>query len=75
MIQSSYWLSYMSLWLKSDPKYSIQLVNILPTFINLISALSSWLGTTLAVTVSVRGLWTFYGVSEASASVLPSYLG
>lgn len=48
----------MQLWL-DDTNYSVELVNILPTFIDLIRALSSWLGTTLAGSLSLRGLWTF----------------
>ena len=48
----------MALWLR-DAGYSIELVNILPTFIDLLRALSSWLGTTLAGCLSLRGLWTF----------------
>lgn len=48
----------MALWLRAD-NYSIELVNILPTFIDLLRALSSWLGTTLAGCLSLRGLWTF----------------
>lgn len=48
----------MALWLRSTG-YSIELVNILPTFIDLLRALSSWLGTTLAGCLSLRGLWTF----------------
>ena len=49
---------YMALWLRSTG-HSIEMVNILPTFIDLIRALSSWLGTTLAGCLSLRGLWTF----------------
>lgn len=49
---------YMALWLRSTG-YSIELVNILPTFIDLLRAISSWLGTTLAGCLSLRGLWTF----------------
>jgi hypothetical protein len=48
----------MALWLRSTG-HSIEMVNILPTFIDLIRALSSWLGTTLAGCLSLRGLWTF----------------
>jgi MFS transporter, ACS family, pantothenate transporter len=48
----------MQLWLKAT-NYSVELINILPTFIDLIRALSSWLGTTLAGSLSLRGLWTF----------------
>lgn len=49
---------YMALWLRSTG-HSIEMVNILPTFIDLIRALSSWLGTTLAGCLSLRGIWTF----------------
>lgn len=48
----------MALWLRAD-NYSIELVNILPTSIDLIRVLSSWLGTTLAGCLSLRSLWTF----------------
>lgn len=48
----------MALWLR-HAEYSIELVNILPTFIDLLRAISSWLGTTLAGCLSLRGLWTF----------------
>ena len=48
----------MALWLRFTG-YSIELVNILPTFVDLLRALSSWLGTTLAGCLSLRGLWTF----------------
>ncbi|WWC63619.1 uncharacterized protein I303_106224 [Kwoniella dejecticola CBS 10117] len=65
MIQAHYWEGYMVLWLKADTNLSISLINILPTFSYLISALSSWLGTTLAGKVSRPGLWTF----QASCSV------
>ncbi|KAF0331294.1 vitamin H transporter [Colletotrichum asianum] len=58
LCQAHYWTGYMALWLR-DAKYSIELVNILPTFIDLLRALSSWLGTTLAGCLSLRGLWTF----------------
>lgn len=58
LCQAHYWTGYMALWLRSST-YSIELVNILPTFIDLIRALSSWLGTTLAGCLSLRGLWTF----------------
>lgn len=49
----------MALWLRSTNRYSVELINILPTFIDLLRALSSWLGTTLAGSLSLRGLWTF----------------
>jgi hypothetical protein len=34
----------MSLWLRTGGDLSIELVNVLPIFVNLIQALSSWLG-------------------------------
>ncbi|EJT76536.1 pantothenate transporter liz [Gaeumannomyces tritici R3-111a-1] len=55
---SNYWTTYMALWLKSA-RYPVEMVNVLPTFVDLIRAISSWLGTTLAGTLSLRGLWTF----------------
>ncbi|KAK7216067.1 hypothetical protein V2G26_004070 [Clonostachys chloroleuca] len=58
LCQSFYWTGYMQLWLKSTGK-SVELINILPTFIDLLKALSSWLGTTLAGCLSLRGIWTF----------------
>ncbi|KEY73927.1 hypothetical protein S7711_07769 [Stachybotrys chartarum IBT 7711] len=58
LCQAAYWLNYMQLWL-DDSGYSVELVNILPTFTDLIRALSSWLGTTLAGCLSLRGMWTF----------------
>lgn len=61
MIQAHYWTGYMALWLRAAG-YSITLVNVLPTFIDLLRALCSWLGTTLAGSVSIRGLWTFQAV-------------
>ncbi|KAK4699614.1 MFS transporter, ACS family, pantothenate transporter, partial [Phenoliferia sp. Uapishka_3] len=59
MIQMSYWTGYMSLWLKAEKKlspitgklvakYSVEQVNVYPTFVYIISAASSWIGTTLA---------------------------
>ncbi|RSH85676.1 hypothetical protein EHS25_003817 [Saitozyma podzolica] len=57
MIQASYWLSYMSLWLKAEG-FSVTLVNILPTFMNLTQAFASWMGTTLAGVISIPLLWT-----------------
>lgn len=59
LIQASYWTGYMSLWLKASQvyspelkknvaKYSVEQINVYPTFVNLIAALSSWIGTTLA---------------------------
>ncbi|KAG7102851.1 Pantothenate transporter liz1 like protein [Verticillium longisporum] len=58
LCQAHYWTGYMALWLR-HAGYSIELVNILPTFIDLLRALSSWLGTTLAGCLSLRGLWSF----------------
>jgi ACS family pantothenate transporter-like MFS transporter len=44
----------MSLWLKSEPsKYSVEMINVLPTPINIIQAFSSWFGTSLAGVVPV----------------------
>lgn len=61
LCQASYWTGYMALWLKTST-YSVELINILPTFVDLLKALSSWLGTTLAGCLSLRGLWTFQAV-------------
>lgn len=58
----------MTLWLKAE-HWPVSLINILPTFINLLQALSSWLGTTLAATVSLRGLWTFQAVFMVTAEI------
>ncbi|RBQ69313.1 hypothetical protein FVER14953_04328 [Fusarium verticillioides] len=58
LCQTHYWTVYMALWLRHAGS-SIELVNILPTFIDLLRAMSSWLGTTLAGCLSLRGLWTF----------------
>ncbi|KAG9254087.1 pantothenate transporter liz1 [Emericellopsis atlantica] len=58
LVQAHYWTGYMALWLRATEKYSFELINILPTFIDLLRALSSWLGTTLAGCLSLRGLWT-----------------
>ncbi|KAH7014153.1 major facilitator superfamily transporter [Microdochium trichocladiopsis] len=58
LCQAAYWTGYMQLWLKRSG-FSVQLVNILPTFIDIIRALSSWLGTTLAGCLSLRGIWSF----------------
>ncbi|KAK1574247.1 major facilitator superfamily transporter [Colletotrichum navitas] len=58
LCQATYWTGYMALWLRASD-YSIELVNILPTFIDLLRALSSWLGTTLAGCLSLRGIWSF----------------
>lgn len=47
----------MALWLRESGQPT-HLVNILPTFTDLIRALSSWLGTTLAGCLSLRLIWT-----------------
>lgn len=60
----------MSLWLKAEKKYSVELINILPTFINLVSAASSWLGTTLAGAVSVPGLFSFAQASAVFSTIV-----
>jgi ACS family pantothenate transporter-like MFS transporter len=53
----------MSLWLKSEPtKWSIPQINTLPTIINIISAFSSWFGTSLAGTLSV---WKCFSIPQA----------
>lgn len=65
LVQAHYWTGYMALWLRWAG-YSIELVNILPTFIDLLRALSSWLGTTLAGCLSLRGLWTFQAVGHCN---------
>lgn len=61
LVQAHYWTGYMALYLKAAG-YSGDLRVILPTFIDLIRALSSWLGTTLAGVLSVRSLFTFQAV-------------
>lgn len=67
MIQAHYWVGYMSLWLKARGDISVEMINVYPTFVNLIQALSSWLGTTLAATISIRYLWTLQYVSTSLA--------
>ncbi|RYP74061.1 hypothetical protein DL771_003250 [Monosporascus sp. 5C6A] len=78
MIQANYWTSYMALWLRSTG-YSIELVNILPTFIDLIRALSSWVGTTLAGCLSLRDALKFLafyfgGFSGMASPILYSWV-
>lgn len=68
MIQAGYWTGYMTLWLKADG-WSIELINILPTFINIVQACSSWLGTTLAGVVSIRIMFSFQSVSRPHVPV------
>ncbi|WVQ79401.1 hypothetical protein IAT38_001498 [Cryptococcus sp. DSM 104549] len=69
MIQSHYWTGYMQLWLKADHYTTVQ-VNIYPTFVNLIQAISSWLGTTLAASVSLGWLWGVHNAAFTAACVL-----
>ena len=66
LVQAHYWTGYMALYLKAAG-YSGNLRVILPTFIDLIRALSSWLGTTLAGVLSVRSLFTFQAVRSLHA--------
>lgn len=54
----------MSLWLKADTNYSVELINVLPTFVYIVSALSSWIGTTLAGAINIPSLWTLQAVSR-----------
>lgn len=61
MICSSYPLSYMNLWLKSEG-YSVVQVNRLPTVTYAINIVASWLGTTLA---AIYPSWIIYTVVEA----------
>lgn len=50
----------MSLWLKSMPdKYTVERINILPTFVNLCSAFASFIGASLAGTISVKFLFHY----------------
>ncbi|TDZ27965.1 Pantothenate transporter liz1 [Colletotrichum spinosum] len=72
LCQAHYWTGYMALWLRASD-YSIELVNILPTFIDLLRALSSWLGTTLAGCLSLRGLWTFQAYSWLNFTLKENY--
>lgn len=62
LCQAAYWTTYMSLWLSAEG-YSVQLRTVLPTFVDLLKAISSWLGTTLAGSLSLRGLFSFQCVS------------
>lgn len=63
MIIASYPGSYMNLWLKAE-HYSVSRVNTYPTGINAVTALASWLGTTLA---SIYPSWAIYSISMGSA--------
>lgn len=71
LVQAHYWTGYMGLWLKAE-NYSVSLRNILPTFIDLLRALSSWLGTTLAGVISVRALFTFQASFVFTACIILS---
>lgn len=64
LVLASYWTGYMSLWLKADTNYSVELINVLPTFVYIVSALSSWIGTTLAGAINIPSLWTLQAVSR-----------
>jgi len=58
LIQSGYPTSYMSLWLKAQPRFSIPQVNNIPSAVYGLSALSSWMGTSLATVWSPWKIWT-----------------
>lgn len=60
MIISSYPSGYMNLWLKQEG-YSVVQINQIPTETFAISAISSWLGATLA---SIYPSWIIYTISE-----------
>ncbi|OJD36792.1 vitamin h transporter [Diplodia corticola] len=62
MIISSYPSSYMNLWLKAE-RYSVPQINKLPTALNAITIVSSWLGTTLA---AIYPSWAIYSVAMAA---------
>ncbi|GME65909.1 Vitamin h transporter [Neofusicoccum parvum] len=62
MIISYYPASYMNLWLKSE-HYSVPQINKLPTALNAITIVSSWLGTTLA---AIYPAWIIYTGAMAS---------
>lgn len=63
MIISYYPAGYMNLWLKAE-NYSVPQINKLPTALNAINIVSSWLGTTLA---AIYPSWIIYsGVMTAS---------
>jgi hypothetical protein len=62
MIIASYPVAYMNLWLKSQ-HYSVAKVNTYPTGVNAVTAVSSWLGTTLA---SIYPSWAIYSISMGS---------
>ncbi|ORY69498.1 major facilitator superfamily domain-containing protein [Pseudomassariella vexata] len=62
MIISSYPSGYMNLWLKAEG-YSVVKINQLPTVINAINIVASWLGTTLA---AIYPAWTIYTVQSGA---------
>ncbi|KAI0146644.1 major facilitator superfamily domain-containing protein [Pestalotiopsis sp. NC0098] len=62
MIISSYPSQYMNLWLKAEG-YSVVKINQLPTVINAITILASWLGTTLA---SIYPSWVIYSIASGA---------
>lgn len=62
MIISSYPSQYMNLWLKAEG-YSVVKINQLPTVINAITILASWLGTTLA---SIYPSWVIYSIAAGA---------
>ncbi|KAJ6160910.1 MFS general substrate transporter, partial [Penicillium chermesinum] len=64
MIISSYPASYMNLWLKAEG-YSVEKINQLPTVVNAIQIVVSWLGTTVA---AIYPSWVIYTI--ASVAVL-----
>ncbi|OWZ73779.1 hypothetical protein AYX14_00729 [Cryptococcus neoformans] len=70
LVLASYWTGYMSLWLKADTNYSVELINVLPTFVYIVSALSSWIGTTLAGAINIPSLWTL----QAFGMIFPAIL-
>lgn len=72
MIQANYWVSYMALWLKFKGGVSVEMINVYPTFVNLIQALSSWLGTTLAATISIPLLWSLGMIGPFLGSIFLS---
>ncbi|KAL1643114.1 hypothetical protein SLS58_005083 [Diplodia intermedia] len=63
MIISSYPTSYMNLWLKAE-HYTVPQINKLPTALNAVNIVSSWLGTALAG--SVYPAWAVYSVAMAA---------
>lgn len=58
MIISSYPSSYMNLWLKAEG-YSVVQINQLPTVINAITIVASWLGSTVAAIWPPWAIYTF----------------